>query len=57
MLTSVGRFMKVIHKVFFSHRNSTGQNGRGSDAPKEHVKGRRRKYLIGYLEVQVAIEI
>lgn len=25
------------------------QNERESDAPKEHVKGRRREYLIGYL--------
>lgn len=28
-----------------------------SETLKEHIKGRRREYLIGYLEVQGKVEI
>lgn len=51
--------MKVMDKAFFSSCSSIEQNeSRGSDAPKEHVRGRRKRYLMkGYLEAQGAIEI
>lgn len=52
---SAGRVMKVIQKVF-SSCSSTEQNER-SEAPKESVKGRKKKYFVGYLEVQRAVEI
>ena len=47
--------MKMIQKAF-SVCSSTEQNER-SQALKESVKGRKRQYFVGYLEVQRAVEV